>query len=95
MKKSVILLLIFFLLLVLPLVLAAQLKVTSEHPFLVNNEWIAASDLEVGDKLLTIDRKTARITGIKFVPDKVEVYNLESSLYHNFVLEDGLIVHNS
>ena len=89
-----VLFLILFLL-ALPLVLAAQLKVTSEHPFLVNNEWISASDLKVGDKLSTIDGKTARITGIKTAEEKAEVYNLESSFYHDFVVEDGVIVHNS
>lgn len=86
---------LLFLIIFLPLISASQLQVTSEHPFLVNNEWIPASDLNVGDNLKTADGKTARITGIEFVPDKAEVYNLESSLYHNFVLGDGLIVHNS
>ena len=82
-------------LLALPLIQASQLKVTSEHPFLVNNEWISASDLKVGDKLSTIGGKTARITGIKEIKDNVEVYNLEAGIYHDFVVEDGLIVHNS
>jgi len=66
---------LILLLLVLPLIQAAQLKVTSEHPFLLDGNWVKASDLKVGDKLSTIDGKNARITGIKFVPDKVEVYN--------------------
>ena len=73
------------------------LKVTSEHPFLVNNKWIPAKQLQVGDILKTIDGKTARITGIKdIVSDEVfPVYNLEASPYNDFVVEDGLIVHNS
>ncbi len=69
----------------------------NKQDFSCNNNWISASELKVGDELITADGKKARITGIEdVVSDKpFLVYNLEDKLYHNYVLEDGLIVHNS
>jgi len=83
------------LLLFLPLISASQLKVTSEHPFLVNNNWIPASQLQVGDKLKTIDGKTAVIKNIKdVVSDKVfPVYNLQVGGVENYFAND-ILVHN-
>jgi len=95
MKKSVILLLICFLFLSFSIVSASQLKVTSEHPFLVNNNWIPASQLQPGDSLKTSDGNTVVIKNITEVEEKVEVYNLEASPYSDFIVEDGLVVHNS
>jgi len=95
MKKSVILLVICFLVLSFSIVSASQLKVTSEHPFLVNGNWIPASQLQVGDKLKTSDGKQVVIKNITEVEDRVEVYNLEASPYSDFVVSDGVIVHNS
>jgi len=95
MKKSVILLVICFLALSFSIVSASQLKVTSEHPFLVNNTWVKASDLKIGDILKTADGKNAVIKNITEVEERVEVYNLEASPYSDFVVSDGVIVHNS
>ena len=80
------------------LVQAGELKVTQEHPFLVDNQWIPASDLQVGDILKTADGKSVRITNIQDVETEgpFPVYNLEAGIYHNFVVGlDKLIVHNS
>ena len=74
---------------------AGILKVTEEHPFLVNGDWVPAKNLNEGDLLKTADGKSARIKSIKWVPDFVEVFNLESGYFHNFILSDGLVVHNS
>ncbi|MBU4086635.1 MAG: hypothetical protein KKB21_03610 [Nanoarchaeota archaeon] len=74
---------------------AGILKVTEEHPFLVNGEWVPAKNLNEGDLLKTADGKSARIKSIKWVPDFVEVFNLEAGYLHNFILSDGLVVHNS
>ncbi|MDD5193973.1 MAG: polymorphic toxin-type HINT domain-containing protein, partial [Candidatus Nanoarchaeia archaeon] len=73
------------------------LKVTSEHPFLVDGNWIPAKELSVGDELNTLSGEDVVITKItKIAPlNSVEVYNLEAGVYHNFVVEDNLIVHNS
>jgi len=85
---------LLFLILFSSLTLAGELKVTNEHPFLVNNQWIEASQLKVGNYLTTIDGKRARITEIEDVQEEVEVYNLEDALFHNYVSND-IVVHNS
>ena len=72
-----------------------ELKVTLEHPFLLNGFWIKASELKVGDELFTIDGKKARITSIRDVNSSVDVYNLEVKDYSDFILSDGIVVHNS
>jgi len=80
------------------LVQAGELKVTQEHPFLVDNQWIPASDLQVGDILKTADGKSVRITNIQDVETEEPflVYNLEAGIYHNFIVGlDNLIAHNS
>jgi intein/homing endonuclease len=80
---------------------AGTLKVTEEHPFLINGSWIPASDLKVGDELTTIDGKKVRITNITDVETKepFPVYNLEAGKYHDFVVDGGdgvgVVVHNS
>ena len=81
-------------LLLLSLVSATQLRVTPEHPFYVNNSWVLAKQLVVGDKLTTIDGKMARISHIEEIKETVSVYNLEDELFHNYV-SNGVIVHNS
>ena len=86
---------------------AGTLQVTTEHPFLVNGEWIPASELEIGDVLQTIDGQEVRIKSIveHSSEDDFSVYNLEASEYSNFVVcgeedcsnenEVGVVVHNS
>jgi len=77
---------------------AEQLKVTPEHPFYLNGEWIEAKNLKIGDKLKTIDGKTAVIKNIQKVKTEkpITVYNLEDDFYlHNYVVDKGLVVHNS
>ncbi|MBR9704166.1 hypothetical protein GOV12_02050 [Candidatus Pacearchaeota archaeon] len=84
--------------LVVSMVSAGELKVTMEHPFLIDGSWVNASDLVVGDEISTIDGRLARITRIKDVvsDEAFKVYNLEASVFHDFVVgEDKLIVHNS
>ncbi len=74
-----------------------ELRVTSEHPFLINGTWVTAKDLKVGDELFTVNGKKARITKIIDVKTKepFPVYNLEVRGYENFVLDDEIVVHNS
>ena len=87
-------LLILFSLLI-PFSYAETLQVTLEHPFLVDENWVDAGDLKVGDILNTIDGPQVIIKNITYVKDNTLVYNLEAGEYHDFVLADGLIVHNS
>ncbi len=74
-----------------------ELKVTNEHPFLIGGKWIPASELNMGDLMFTIDGRLARITNIKdvFVENSVDVYNLETGGFYNFVVNGGVVVHNS
>jgi intein/homing endonuclease len=96
MKSTFYLIFAFVLLANLSLVSAGKLLVTSEHPFLVNNEWVTAQELQVGDKLVTSDGQTKTIKKIIWHPDPVSVYNLEDDYFHNYlVTQDNLIVHNS
>jgi len=85
---------------------AGELRVTQEHPFLVNDSWMSAKNLNVGDELFTIDGKKVRITEIEEVvsEESFSVYNLEAAEYSDFVVcgEDecdndslGVVVHNS
>src|SRR3989344_3143730 len=70
-----------------------QLKVTLEHPFFVDNEWVEAGDLEVGDILKTSDGRKAVISGIEKVVDEVEVYNLHVDGPETYYAND-VLVHN-
>lgn len=96
MKKGALLLLL--LILFSSFVSAGELKVTNNHPFLINNSWIQASDLKVGDLLSLIDGRKAVITSIQEVQatSPFLVYNLEDYIFHNYIIgEDNIIVHNS
>jgi len=80
------------------LILAGELRVTQEHPFLIDGKWIPASSLEVGDELVSVDGKKIKITSIKdvFLENPVLVYNLDSSETDDFIVgEENIVVHNS
>jgi hypothetical protein len=85
----------------LSFVSASTLKVTEEHPFLINDVWIPASQLQIGDLLTTIDGKKVVITDIKDVEvpenESFYVYNLEDDFgINNYVVgQEGVVVHNS
>ena len=53
--KKINLILILAFLITISLVSAGTLKVTSEHPFLINGEWIPAKELKIGDRLTEIN----------------------------------------
>lgn len=93
----------FLILLIAPLSLvsAGNLQVTAEHPFLINNSWIPANQLHVGNILTNPDGKKVRIKNIgEVVPNETfPVYNLEAGKYYDFVVNGGdnlsVVVHNS
>ncbi len=98
MKKAGVILLLLALILFSNLVSAGELKVTSEHPFLIEGNWVSANQLNVGDKLTLADGRKAVIKNIKRVvpADAFKVYNLETEKYNDFVVGvEGLVVHNS
>ena len=77
------------------LIRADELQVTEEHPFLVNDSWIPAKELVVGDELLTIDGEKVRITEIEEVvsEESFKVYNLHVGGWNDF-FAGGVLVHN-
>ena len=70
-----------------------EIKATTEHPFLVDGNWVVASQLKLGDNLTTIDGKQARILSIEKIVQNVSVYNFETQ--ENDYVADGVVVHNS
>jgi hypothetical protein len=93
---NLIVLLLLAIVLNLSLTFAGTLKVTSEHPFLVNGNWIAAKELSVGDEIMTASGEMRTIKRITWHPETVNVFNLEDEFYHNYIVSgDDLIVHNS
>ncbi len=94
MKKAGVILILLVLL--SSVVYASELKVTSEHPFLINNKWITANQLNVGDNLTLSNGRSAIIKNIGKVTSEYsfKVYNLETEKYHDFIV-NGVIVHNS
>jgi len=95
MKKAGILFVLMILLMV-NVILAGELQVTQEHPFLVDDEWIPASALNVGDELVNINGEKIKIISIKDVSSPTEVYNLDSFETDDFVVGvDNVVVHNS
>jgi len=89
---------LFFSIFLLNFISAGELKVTEEHPFLINGEWVSASDLKVGDELTLVNGSKVKITKLTDVETEEPflVYNLEAGKYHNFVVgEEGVVVHNS
>ncbi|MBP7708381.1 hypothetical protein KA107_01750 [Candidatus Pacearchaeota archaeon] len=89
---------LLFILFSLTFISAGELKVTQEHPFLINGNWIDAKDLKVGDNLTTVNGKRIVIDSVEVVKPENPflVYNLEAGVYHNFVVgEEKVVVHNS
>ncbi|MNE23782.1 hypothetical protein D3C80_1170530 [compost metagenome] len=73
-----------------------RIHVTAEHPFYVENlGWMKAKKLKVGYKLKTIKNIPCKISEIKCVSKKVDVYNIEVDGDHNyFVTNTRALVHN-
>ena len=93
MKRGISFVLLFLILaLALPIInsnsaFVGELKVTLEHPFLVEGEWVSASDLVEGDELTTVDGKRAVVTSIEKVVEDTEVYNIEDDVgINNYVV---------
>ena len=71
---------------------------TLEHPFFVNNVWVAAKDLAVGDSLFVNSGTKEKLGSVyKFKTDTTTaVYNFETEHNHNYyVSASKVLVHNS
>jgi hypothetical protein len=74
-----------------------QLCVTPDHKFYLNNEWIKADDLKIGDKLFS-PMQNSIIFSIEKIYEKRSIYDLEVSNYHNYFVAmntDDVLVHNA
>ncbi|MBR9706354.1 hypothetical protein GOV14_04935 [Candidatus Pacearchaeota archaeon] len=69
-----------------------KIKVTGEHPFYVNGDWIEVKNLEKGDKMFNGENKVS-IDSIDFVEEEIIVYNLLVNDEHNYFAQD-ILVHN-
>ncbi len=76
-----------------------KIKATPEHPFWVVNEgWVKAEDLELGDEVLLYSGEVANVEKVeKEELDKaVKVYNFEVEDWHTyFVSGEDVLVHNT
>ncbi|MDD5005099.1 MAG: polymorphic toxin-type HINT domain-containing protein [Candidatus Omnitrophica bacterium] len=68
------------------------LNVTQEHPFYTQRGWIKVKDLNIGDKLFTLDGWIT-LTSKVSIPKKVLVYNMSVDKTSNYFAE-GILVHN-
>ena len=72
-----------------------EIFVTPDHPLYIDDEWVLACDLKIGDTLTSGDV----ITSIKSIHDQIPTYNLHTKNYHNYIIiygdEDSYIIaHN-
>ncbi|MCD6107869.1 MAG: hypothetical protein J7J89_00090, partial [Thermoplasmata archaeon] len=71
-----------------------NLRITPEHILLVNNKWLPAYMVKIGDHFRTINGKETKIISIQHVFEKTWEYNLEVEPYNTFFAE-GILVHNA
>ena len=70
-------------------------RVTPEHRFFCNDEWIEAGNLKAGDLLHLKGGDYTTIISIETLPHYEKVYNFDIEENENYyVTEDGILVHN-
>ena len=70
-----------------------DLEVTGEHVLLINGKWDTASNIKVGDSLLSKDNEEIPVTSIRKVTEPTYVYNFEVEKYHTYIA-NNIYVHN-
>lgn len=76
------------------LIINNRLRVTPNHLIYVNNQWMPAGLIKIGDILLGENGEAIIVYSIDEVWEKVPTYNLEIKEYHTF-FADGVLVHNA
>ena len=72
------------------------IETTAEHPFLTENGWKDAADLQTGDRIRSRNEEDIEIKDVKFSYKPRKVYNFEVSNWHTyFVRVLAWIVHNT
>jgi|GEM_PF-1747790 len=75
------------------LIINSNLEVTPNHPMYINNKWIRADELKIGDSLLNKEGKLVKVRSIDTIYKNAPVYNLEVDKYHTY-FANGILVHN-
>jgi hypothetical protein len=75
------------------LVINNHIQVTPNHLLYVNNHWVLAGKIRLGDCLHAIDGAPVLVTSIMKVFKQVSTYNLEIEPFHNYFAE-GILAHN-
>lgn len=68
---------------------------TTDHLILTENGYVKSSKLEVGDEVINLKGKVYVKSVEILYQDSTPVYDLTVEPYHNFILKDGTVVHNS
>jgi RHS repeat-associated protein len=69
---------------------------TSEHPFYINNSWVKAGELKIGDLFLLNDKSSLPLRHITVIDSIGKVYNFEVENEHNYYVgKNSVLVHNS
>ena len=72
------------------------IETTAEHPFLTENGWKDAADLQTGDRIKSRNEEDIEIKDVKFSYKPRKVYNFEVSNWHTyFVGALQWLVHNA
>ena len=72
------------------------IETTAEHPFLTDNGWTDAADLQAGDRIRSWNEEDVGIKDVKFSYKPRKVYNCEVSNWHTyFVGALQWLVHNA
>ena len=75
-----------------------EIKCTEDHRIMVQpGVYKEAKDLKIGDSVINADREECVIDKIQYInlPSEIPVYDITVPIYHNFILENGVVVHNS
>lgn len=67
---------------------------SDEHKFLVNGEWVEAQNLTSGQEVSCLSTEVLPIVSVENVGEG-EVFDISVDKYENYVLENGVITHNS
>jgi intein/homing endonuclease len=70
-----------------------KIRVTSFHPFFINDKWVKIGEAVSGDYLLDKKGEPIKIIDIKPVFKTAHIYNLKVEKYHTYFAE-GIYVHN-
>lgn len=74
-------------------------KATANHKFLVRRDaqevWVSAKELKEGDSIVNINKDAVKVSYIEYLDNAVPTLDIEVANVHNYILENGCVVHNS